>query len=170
MKGSLCWRKLASAVFCARQYASHSDRIFTNANVCCNLGLRPFGLKPVHRARKTPVSHPPSIRWRMASLILYARYAGIFPGQCPISKIGYVGNPGSQRACSLQTVNTQFGTLNDCVAMRHRCWLRPSSVERLRVSPRPSDSAIARSRGAARLPRSRCAALAGSALCPACAG
>ena len=47
----------------------------------------------------------------MASLILYARYAGIFPGQCPISKIGYVGNPGSQRACSLQTVNTQFGFL-----------------------------------------------------------
>ena len=72
-----------------------------------------------HRARETPVSHSPSIRWRMASLILYARYAGIFPGQCPISKIGYVGNPGTQRACSLQTVNTQFGFLNDCVAMRY---------------------------------------------------
>jgi hypothetical protein len=37
-----------------------------------------------HRARKTPVSHQPSIRWRVASLILYARYAGISPGACPI--------------------------------------------------------------------------------------
>jgi len=40
------------------------------------------GLKPVI-ARVRPDVRLPSIRWRLASLILHARYA-IFPGACPI--------------------------------------------------------------------------------------
>ena len=40
------------------------------------------GLKPVI-ARVRPNVRLPSIRWRLASLILHARYA-IFPGACPI--------------------------------------------------------------------------------------
>src|ERR1700731_4371482 len=68
-----------------------------------------------HRARKTPTSYPPSIRWRWASRILYARYAGIFPGACPIYKIGYMSNPGSPRACSLQTVRTSGFTGLACL-------------------------------------------------------
>jgi hypothetical protein len=41
-----------------------------------------FGLKPVI-ARVRPDVRPPSIRWRQASLILHAHYAGVFSGNMP---------------------------------------------------------------------------------------
>jgi hypothetical protein len=53
-----------------------------------------LGLKPVIARVRLQCLTNPSIRWRVASLILYARYAGISPGGMPHLKKRSRQQPG----------------------------------------------------------------------------
>jgi hypothetical protein len=124
------------------------------------------GLKPVI-ARVRPNVRLPSIRWRLASLILHARYA-IFQEHAPSKKSVMSVTQGCNGHVHFKPLRGVSGVarLRGCETWR----LRLTSVVPLRVSPRPSDSATAQSRGAAPPRRSQCVVRGGSVPCPECAG
>jgi len=137
------------------------------ANICCNSRSVSFGLKPVI-AR---------VRLQCLTNLLSA---GAWPASsCMRVTLEFL----QEHAPSKKTVAsaTRYGHghvhfkrrphigFAPCMMAWLRC-LKRVSAGRPRVSHHPSDSATARSRGAVRPRRSRCAAPGGSAPCPGCAG
>lgn len=135
-----------STGYCARQYASRFWSHIYQRQHLLQSGLCPWSEAAViARVRLQHLTHLLSAgAWPASSCMRVA--LEFFQENAPsLRSVTWVTRVANGHVHFKRSIR-RFRTLNDRVAAK-RCRLRPPSVERLRVSPRPSDSARAQSPG-----------------------